>query len=38
MQPQGLKDTGQVMMKAAMVRLGAQAGGKLVSTLARQRL
>ncbi|MFH1035987.1 MAG: GatB/YqeY domain-containing protein [Pseudomonadota bacterium] len=37
LQPIGPKDTGRVM-KAAMARLGAQADGKLVSALVRQRL
>jgi uncharacterized protein YqeY len=37
LQPQGAKDTGRVM-KAVMARLGAQADGKLVSQLVRQRL
>ncbi len=37
LQPQGPKDNGRVM-KAAMARLGAQADGKLVSALVRQRL
>lgn len=36
-QPQGVKDMGQVM-KAAMVRLQGQADGKLVNQLVRQRL
>ncbi len=36
LQPQGPKDTGRVM-KAAMARLGAQADGKLVNALVRQR-
>ena len=37
LQPQGPKDTGRVM-KEAMARLGAQADGKLVNALVRQRL
>jgi uncharacterized protein YqeY len=36
-QPQGVKDMGQVM-KAAMARLQGQADGKLVNQLVRQRL
>jgi len=36
-QPQGVKDMGQVM-KAVMVRLQGQADGKLVNQLVRQRL
>jgi len=35
--PQGPKDLGMVM-KAAMARLGAQADGKMVNALVRQRL